>query len=111
MNSILTFAVLNGLRCAECGLIRELGVRPLVVEKTMTGPEIAKAALLIVDMQNDFVHPEGGFAHFAREAPEAKIDMPFLTGTVPHVKRLADAFRAAGRPVVYIAHMVKPDYS
>jgi len=77
----------------------------------MTGPEIAKAALLIVDMQNDFVHPEGGFAHFAREAPEAKIDMPFLTGTVPHVKRLADAFRAAGRPVVYIAHMVKPDYS
>ena len=74
-------------------------------------PEIDKAALLIVDMQNDFVHPEGGFARIAREVPEAGIDMPFLTSTIPYVQRLADAFRAAGRPVVYIAHMVKPDYS
>lgn len=77
----------------------------------MVGPEIDKSALIIVDMQNDFVHPDGGFAHAAREAPEAGIDMPFLMGTIPHVKRLADAFRTAGRPVVYIAHMVKPDYS
>jgi nicotinamidase-related amidase len=37
--------------------------------------------------------------------------MPFLMGTIPSVQRLADAFRAAGRPVVYLAHMVKPDYS
>lgn len=77
----------------------------------MIGPEIDKSALIIVDMQNDFVHPEGGFAHIAREAPEAGIDMPFLMGTIPYVQRLADAFRAAGRPVVYLAHMVKPDYS
>ncbi len=27
------------------------------------------------------------------------------------MKRLADAFRAAGRPVVYLAHVLKPDYS
>ena len=77
----------------------------------MIGLEIDKSALIIVDMQNDFVHPEGGFAHIAREAPEAGIDMPFLMGTIPYVQRLADAFRAAGRPVVYLAHMVKPDYS
>jgi ureidoacrylate peracid hydrolase len=81
------------------------------MEITMMGPDIDKSALIIVDMQNDFVHPEGGFAHAAREAPEAGIDMPFLMGTIPHIKRLADAFRNAGRPVVYIAHMVKPDYS
>ena len=54
------------------------------------GPEIGKSALIIVDMQNDFVHPEGGFAIRARERPEAGIDMPFLTGTIPQVKRLAD---------------------
>src|SRR5450432_937317 len=42
------------------------------------GPEIDKSALIIVDMQNDFVHPEGGFAHLARETPDAGIDMPFL---------------------------------
>jgi ureidoacrylate peracid hydrolase len=37
--------------------------------------------------------------------------MSFLTGTIPNVKSLADAFRAAGRPVVYLAHVLKPDYS
>jgi|SRR5271163_236056 len=75
------------------------------------GPEIDKLALIIVDMQNDFVHPEGGFALRAREMPEAGIDMGFLMGTIPQVKRLADAFRKAGRPVVYIAIVLKPDYS
>jgi ureidoacrylate peracid hydrolase len=76
-----------------------------------TGPEIGKSALIVVDMQNDFVHPDGGFACKAREAPEKGIDMPFLMGTIPHVKRLVGAFRGAGRPVIYIAHVVKPDYS
>jgi ureidoacrylate peracid hydrolase len=75
------------------------------------GPEIGKAALIIVDMQNDFVHPEGDFAQSARETPEAGIDMPFLMGTVRYVGRLAAAFREAGRPVVYIALVLKPDYS
>ncbi len=75
------------------------------------GPDIEKSALLIVDMQNDFLHRDGSFAHVARENPEAKIDIPFLTGTISHVKRLADAFRAAGRPVIYLAHVLKPDYS
>jgi ureidoacrylate peracid hydrolase len=78
---------------------------------TATQGEIDRSALIIVDMQNDFLHPDGGFAHLAREHPEAKIDMPFLRGTIPHVSRLAEAFRSAGRPVVYVAHAVKPDYS
>ena len=55
------------------------------------GPEIDKSALIIVDMQNDFVHPEGGFAHLARATPDAGIDMPFLMGTIPYVRQLADA--------------------
>jgi nicotinamidase-related amidase len=75
------------------------------------GPEIDKSALIIVDMQNDFLHRDGNFSHIARERPEPNIDMPFLIGTIPNVKRLADTFRGAGRPVVYLAHMLKPDYS
>lgn len=75
------------------------------------GPEIGKSALIIVDMQNDFVHPDGGLACKARETPQAGIDMPFLMATIPHVQRLARAFREAGRPVVYVAHVVKPDFS
>ncbi len=77
----------------------------------VTVPEIERSALIIVDMQNDFVHPDGGFSHRAREHPEANIDMPFLMGTVQPIKRLAGAFRKALRPVVYIAHVLKPDYS
>jgi ureidoacrylate peracid hydrolase len=81
------------------------------MEAANIGPDISKSALIIVDMQNDFVHPEGGFAHLAREMPEAKIDMQSLMATIPQVKRLADAFRRAGRPVVYVAQVLKPDYS
>ena len=63
-----------------------------------TAPDIGKSALVMVDMQNDFVHPDGGFAHLARERPEAKIDMPFLMSTVPRVKRLRmRSGRLAGR--------------
>ena len=76
-----------------------------------TGPDIPKSALIIVDMQNDFLHRDGDFSHLAREHPEFGIDMPFLTGTIPNVKRLGDAFRAAGRPVVYLALVLKRDYS
>ncbi len=57
------------------------------------GPEIDRSAFVIVDMQNDFLHPDGSFGHIAREHPEAKIDIPFLTGTIPNVRRLAEAFR------------------
>jgi nicotinamidase-related amidase len=81
------------------------------MELVVRGAEIERSALIIVDMQNDFLHPDGGFAHAAREHPEANINMPFLGGTIPQASRLADAFRSAGRPVVYVAHMVKPDYS
>src|SRR5689334_17703043 len=73
------------------------------------GAEISKAALIIVDMQNDFVHPDGAFGRMARETPA--IDMPSLLNTTPNVKRLIDAFRTAGRPVVYIISVMKADYS
>jgi ureidoacrylate peracid hydrolase len=75
------------------------------------GSDIATSAMIIVDMQNDFVHMDGGLGHRARQDPAAQIDMPFLLGTIPHVKRLADAFRRAGRPVISIASVFKPDYS
>jgi ureidoacrylate peracid hydrolase len=75
------------------------------------GPDFDRCALIIVDMQNDFVHSDGSFSYMAREHPEADIDLQFLMGTIPHVQRLADAFRVAERPVVYVAHILKPDYS
>ena len=63
------------------------------------GAEIDKSALVIIDMQNDFVHSDGRLAHRARENPDAKIDMPFLMGTIPHVKRMP-RFPSGVRPEI-----------
>ena len=49
------------------------------------GPEIKKSALIVVDMQNDFVHADGSLACKAREVPEAEIDMPFLMATISSI--------------------------
>ena len=35
------------------------------------GPDISKSALLVVDMQNDFLHPDGSFGRRAAAHPEA----------------------------------------
>jgi nicotinamidase-related amidase len=75
------------------------------------GPDIKRSALIIVDMQNDFVHSDGGFAHRARENPQRQWDMPFVMGTIPQVKRLIDGFRRAGQSVIHIATVHKLDYS
>jgi nicotinamidase-related amidase len=75
------------------------------------GPEISKSALIIVDMQNDFVHADGGFARCAREYPERNWDIPFVMGTIPNVKRLLDAFRDADRPVIHVITTHRPDYA
>jgi ureidoacrylate peracid hydrolase len=75
------------------------------------GPDLTTAALIIVDMQNDFLHRDGAFGRLAREDVDAQIDLEFLASTIPHVRRLAEAFRHHGRPVVYVAHVLKPDYS
>jgi nicotinamidase-related amidase len=54
---------------------------------TSQRPQFASSALLVVDMQNDFLHPEG-YAFQTRRSPEAQSDMSFLTSTIPQVKRV-----------------------
>ncbi len=72
-------------------------------------PDITKSALLIVDVQNDFAHKDGYMGRLAKANPEL-IDIEFLGSVVPNIARLADAFRAAGRPVIYIAAVPRADY-
>jgi ureidoacrylate peracid hydrolase len=52
-------------------------------------------ALLVIDVQRDFVHP-GGWS--ARRAPE----MPSLRGVIPVINGLVTAARAAAVPVCYV---------
>ncbi len=75
------------------------------------GPDFTSSALIVVEMQKDFVNDEGAFGLRGRENPDARIDMEFLASPIPRIGRLAEAFRDTGRPVVYVAHVLKPDYS
>lgn len=49
-----------------------------------------RTALLVIDMQNAFVHPKG-FAHVEKAA-----------GIVPNINRLAGALRSAGGTIIWI---------
>lgn len=57
----------------------------------------AETALLITDMQNDFVHPDGSL--FVPTAPE----------TIPNIKELLNNARSAKAPVVFMQDTHMPD--
>jgi ureidoacrylate peracid hydrolase len=55
-----------------------------------------KTALLIIDMQNDFCHPDGIFAQ------EAKFSIESIAGIYPNLRKLADSCRDQGIPVIWV---------
>lgn len=64
--------------------------------------DLARTALLVVDMQNDFGAPGGMFAR-------AGIDISPIQCTVAPTARVLAAARAAGMPVVYLKMGYAPD--
>src|SRR5262245_22803493 len=62
---------------------------PIVAAQLDPAERVAAPALLIVDMQNDFVRAG------------APLEVPDARATVPAQRRLIEAFRSRGRPVVY----------
>ena len=64
--------------------------------------DAARAALIIQDMQNDVIIEGGAFADSG--APEHAI----AQGVVGNVQTLAQAFRAAGAPVIHVWYIVEP---
>lgn len=61
-------------------------------------------ALIVIDMQRDFVEP-GGFGESLGN------DVSLLSAIVPTVRRLLDGFRAAGLPVIHTQECHRPDLS
>jgi nicotinamidase-related amidase len=62
---------------------------PIVAAQLAPAERVADPALLIVDMQNDFVRAG------------APLEVPDARATIPVQRRLIDSFRSRGRPVVY----------
>jgi predicted dinucleotide-binding enzyme len=57
--------------------------------------DIATSALIVVDVQNDFVSEGGYFDRMAKKHPESGVDREFLASAIPNIRRLVEAFRAA----------------
>ena len=60
-------------------------------------PNLSRAALVVVDMQNDFVR-----AGAPMEVPDAR-------GTIPIIKKLAERFRARHAPVIFTRFVAGPE--
>ena len=65
--------------------------------------DIARSALMIIDMQNDFLDTEGWFA-ISRNA-----DVACLSDVIGQVNALSSAFRKVGVPVIHVNWAVRPD--
>ena len=65
--------------------------------------DLAMTALLVIDMQNDFLHPEGWFAE------TLGVDTAPLRGPVDAINALAAALREHGVPVVHVNWGVRDD--
>ena len=81
------------------GRVVELGARPAPVTI-----DTAKAAVLVVDMQNDFGSPGGMFER-------AGIDIGGIRRAIEPTARVLASARRAGLPVVYLKMAYKPDLS
>jgi nicotinamidase-related amidase len=64
----------------------------------------AHTALIVIDMQRDFIEPGGFGASLGN-------DVSLLAKIVPTVRRLLDVFRAAKLPIIHTRECHKPDLS
>lgn len=64
--------------------------------------DLAKAAILVIDMQNDFCHPEGWLAHIGVDVTPAREPIQPLNTLLPEL-------RAAKVPVIWVNWGNRPD--
>jgi ureidoacrylate peracid hydrolase len=63
-----------------------------------------KSALLVIDMQNAFIHPEGSLSKMG-------LDTSRTSMAIGPIQNIIAAFRNQKRPVIYIQHTHQPDGS
>lgn len=67
-----------------------------------TTPLAESAALLLIDMQRDFLDAPGG---------EAPMPVAGTHAVIPAIAKLASAFRRRGLPIVHVVRLYRPDGS
>jgi ureidoacrylate peracid hydrolase len=66
--------------------------------------DLIRTAILVIDMQNDFCAPGGGF-------DRAGIDMGVVRTVIPFISTVLTAARRAGVQIVYVKMEHQPDLS
>lgn len=66
--------------------------------------DLGATALLVIDMQNDFLHPEGWSA-------SRGMDIAPVRAVLPAIERLTSRVRRAGVPVIWVNWGVRPDHA
>ncbi|MCU0516230.1 MAG: cysteine hydrolase [Oscillatoria sp. Prado101] len=81
-----------------------LDARPvtLATETKTLRLDLAKAAILVIDMQNDFCHPDGWLAHIGVDVTPARAPIGPLQALLP-------ALRHADIPVIWVNWGNRPD--
>ena len=69
------------------------------------------AALMIIDMQNDFIHKNGFVRTYSQGIGVPATSLDRLKAPIPHIKTLADFFRYNRKEVIYIYTAWEKDYS
>lgn len=89
--------ILSFVRPLAAPRVARLAAAPQPVEL-----DLARSALVIIDMQNDFLHPDGWF-------PRAGVDVSALLALAPALAELAAGAREAGVPVIWVNWGVRAD--
>ena len=74
-------------------------------------PDLSKAALIVVDMQNDFLKAGGFIARRPEFRQFVKSKQPLVDRAIPNVMRLIQAARTSTIPVVFIREAFREDYA
>lgn len=103
----LGFAARNRWRVNEksVDLVRdEAPARPLLLPATpqTLSIDIARTAIVVIDMQNDFCHPDGWLASIGVDIAPARAPIAPLSGLLPRL-------RTAGVPVIWLNWGNRPD--
>jgi ureidoacrylate peracid hydrolase len=78
-------------------------------------------ALIVVDMQNGYLHPQGSFARLLSPINQAspandetsewsRVDISLLRGAIPGCVKLVAAARRANVPIIFLKYVYRPDY-
>ena len=77
-------------------------LRTLAAQPQLVDLDLARTAVVVVDMQNDFLHPDGWF-------PQAGVDPAPLLAVLPTIAAVCAGARAADVPVVWVNWGVRAD--